>query len=288
MTRLDTTEHPLISIITPSFNQGAFIAEAIDSVLMQDVPGLEYLVVDGGSTDATLDVLRGYGDRLRWISEPDGGQADAINKGVRMTSAPIVGWLNADDRYAPGAIARAVRAFGEVPDAGLVYGRAEFVDRAGRPIAPPVEVEPFDLGRLINRLDFIVQPSAFFCRAAFDAVGGLDTGLRYCLDYDLWIRLALRYPVIHVPEILARVRVYAETKTASGGLERLDEIERMIRRYGRRTLPSLFYGEMVRTCWRAGLRSLSNRDWSAWRCAWGRGGFYFGAYLARKVRYGRG
>jgi glycosyltransferase involved in cell wall biosynthesis len=282
------SELPRISIITPSFNQGAFIAEAIDSVLSQGVPGLEYLVVDGGSTDGTLDVLRHYGDRLRWISEPDGGQADAINKGVRMTSGPIVGWLNADDRYAPRAIVRAVRAFAEAPHAGLVYGRAEFVDRVGHPIAPCVEVEPFDLGRLINRLDFIVQPAAFFRRAAFESVGGLDTALRYCLDYDLWIRLAQRFPVIHIPEVLARVRVYAETKTASGGLERLDEIERMIRRYGRRTLPSLFYGEMVRACWRAGLRSLSGRDWGAWRRAWGRGGFYFGAYLARKVRYGRG
>ncbi|MBK9711154.1 MAG: glycosyltransferase [Kouleothrix sp.] len=278
---------PLVSIVTPSLNQGAFIADAIESVLAQDYPNVEYLVVDGGSRDETLDVLRRYAGRVRWRSEPDGGQADAINKGVALTRGEIVGWLNADDVYAPGAIARAVGELQAHPAAALVYGQAEFIDRSGTPLGPCAQVEPFDLHRLIHHLDFIVQPATFFRRAAFAAVGGLDAGLRYCLDYDLWIRLALRYPVRYLPAPLARARVYPETKTASGGLERLDEIERMVRRYGRRRLPSLFYGEMVRACWHAGVRALAGREWQRWRSAWGRGGFYFGAYLARKVRYGR-
>jgi glycosyltransferase involved in cell wall biosynthesis len=283
MTRLDTTDQPLISIITPSLNQGAFIADAVDSVLAQEEARVEHLVVDGGSTDGTLDVLRRYGERVRWISEPDGGQADAINKGVALTRGAIVGWLNADDVYAPNALARAARELREHPDAALVYGRAEFIDRSGALLGPCAQVEPFDLDRLIHQLDFIVQPAAFFRRDAFLAAGGLDAGLRYCLDYDLWIRLALRSPVRYVPEVLARARVYPETKTASGGLERLDEIERMIRRYGRRTLPARFYGEMVRACWRAGVLALAGRDWGRWRTAWGRGAFYGAALAMRKA-----
>ena len=117
--------------------------------------------------------------------------------------------------------------------------------------------------------------------------GELDTTLRYCLDYDLWIRLALRYPVRYLPEVLARARIYPETKTASGGMERLDEIERMIRRYGRRRLPALFYGEVVKTSWRTGLHALTSgkfsRAWSIWR----RGASYGVALALRKARYGR-
>jgi glycosyltransferase involved in cell wall biosynthesis len=278
---------PLVSIVTPSYNQGQFIREAIESVLTQDYPNIEYLVVDGGSRDSTLDVLRCYHRRVRWISEPDGGQADAINKGVAMTRGDIVAWLNSDDVYTPGAVSRAVEEIQAYPAVALVYGQAEEIDRSGAVIGPYTQIGPFDLQRLIHRLDFIVQPATFFRRAPFLAVGGLDTSLSYCFDYDLWIKLSLRFPAHYIPEVLARSRVYPETKTASGGLERLKEIERMIRRYGRYILPSLYYGEMVRTCLRAGLRALAVRDWRRWVSAWGRGGFYLAAILVRKVRDGR-
>ncbi len=278
---------PLVSIVTPSFNQGEFIAATIESVLAQDYPHINYLVVDGGSTDGTLDVLRSYGERIRWLSEPDGGQADAVNKGIARTRGPIVAWLNADDVYLPGAVTRAVAELEKHPEAGLVYGNAEFIDRAGTTLGPCPQVEPFSLNRLIHHLDFIVQPATFFHRAAFDAVGGLDAGLRYCLDYDLWIRLARHAPVRYLPTTLAQARIYPETKTASGGLERLDEIERMIRRHGRALLPNLFYGEMVKASWRAGLRALASGRFRCGADAWRRGAFYSGAYLFRKVRYGR-
>jgi glycosyltransferase involved in cell wall biosynthesis len=281
------TNHPLVSIITPSFNQGAFIAEAIESVLAQDYPNIEYLIVDGGSRDSTLDVLRRYQQRVRWLSEPDGGQADAINKGLALTRGDIVAWLNSDDVYAPGAVSRAVEAILAHPAAALVYGQAEVIDRSGAVIGPHPYIEPFDLQRLIHHLDFIVQPATFFRRAPLMAVGGLDAGLHYCLDYDLWIKLALRHSVHFIPEVLARERVYSERKTASGGLERLKEIERMIRRYGRPILPSFYYGEMVRACWSAGLQALAARDWRRWWSVWWRGGFYVAAVLIRKVRDGR-
>jgi glycosyltransferase involved in cell wall biosynthesis len=281
------TKAPLVSIVTPSFNQAAFIEATIESVLAQDYPQIEYLIVDGGSTDGTLDILRRYGGRVRWISEPDGGQADAINKGFRLTRGMVLAWLNADDVYALQAVSRAVRTLQAHPQAALLYGRAEFIDRAGRRIGPCTHVEPFDLQRLIHQIDFIVQPATFFRRESFMQVGELDTSLRYCLDYDLWIRLALRYPVHYLPEVLAHARIYPETKTASGGMERLDEIEHMIRRYGRRRLPALFYGEAVRTSWRTGLHALTLGKWgSAWSTC-RRGAFYGVALALRKARYGR-
>ena len=235
---------PLVTIVTPSFGQGDFISAAIDSVLAQDYPRIEYLVVDGGSTDATVDVLRSYGDRVRWTSGPDAGQADAIHRGFLAASGQYLGWLNADDRYLPGAISAAVRELESDPAAALVYGTAEFIDRDGGVTGPCLQVEPWSLDRLLEALDFVVQPATFFRRDAYLAVGGLDPTLYYCLDYDLWIRLGRFFPVRFLPRMLAQVRVHDETKTATGGLPRLEEIERMIRRNGGPGLPSYFRREM--------------------------------------------
>lgn len=249
---------PLVSIITPSRNQGRFIRQAIESVLAQDYPAIEYLVVDGASTDTTLEVLADFGERVRWISEPDEGQGDAVDKGIQMTRGEIIGWLNSDDVYGPNAVSTAVAAFSEHPGAPAVYGDAEFIDEAGRTLGPCTQVQPFDLDRLVNELDFIVQPATFFRRSAYQSAGGLDPDLRYCLDYDLWIRLGQTAPLWYVPEVLAGVRVYPETKTASGGLARLDEIERMIRRHGRRYLPRGFQRDMLEASTRALPRAVSN------------------------------
>jgi glycosyltransferase involved in cell wall biosynthesis len=287
MKAMRETELPLVSIITPSLNQGGFIEAAIESILAQDYPAIEYLVVDGGSTDGSLDILRRYGERVRWICEPDAGQADAINKGVRMTRGEVLAWLNADDLYAPHAVSRAIRALQAHPEAALVYGHAELIDCEGRLIEACAYVEPFNLRRLIHYGDFIMQPATFFRREAFLDVGGLDTSLHYCLDYDLWIKLALRYPVHYLPEVLARARIYPQTKTASGGLERLDEIERMIRRYGRHRLPALFYRVMVKACLQATRRALGSGEWAHAWARWRQGLDYGIALAYRTVRYGR-
>jgi glycosyltransferase involved in cell wall biosynthesis len=240
-----SVDRPTVSIVTPSFNQGRFLAAAIESVLAQDYPAIEYHVVDAGSTDETLEVLRAYGDRIRWISEPDAGQADGIDKGIRSTTGEIVAWLNADDLYLPGAVMKAVAALEQDTHAAGVYGNAEFVDVEGRAIGPCAQVEPFDLERLINILDFIVQPATFFRRTAYEAAGGLDRSLHYCMDYDLWIRLGRGAPLRYIEQTLAQVRLHPETKTAIGGLPRLLEIERMVRRYGRPALPDGFQREML-------------------------------------------
>ena len=254
---------PLVSVITPSRNQGQFIRQAVESVLAQDYPAIEFLVVDGGSTDATLDILAGFGDQVRWISEPDSGQGHAVDKGIQMTQGEIIGWLNSDDLYLPGAVSTAVAALAEHPEAPAVYGNAEFIDASGRTLGPCTQVEPFSLDRLINELDFVVQPATFFRRSAYLAAGGLDRDLRYCLDYDLWIRLGSTAPLRYVPELLAGVRVYPETKTASGGLARLEEIERMTRRHGRRYLPRWFQPEMIQASSRSFGDAIRGRKWIA-------------------------
>jgi len=280
-------ERPRVSIVTPSLNQGEFIGQAIESVLAQDYPNIEYLVVDGGSQDDTLHILGRYGDRVRWTSGPDAGQADAIRRGFESTSGDIIAWLNADDRYRPGAVGLAVRSLLSEQRPALVYGRADFIGRDGRPLGPCRQVEAWDLHRLIHELDFVVQPASFFRRDAYLAAGGLDPDLHYCMDYDLWIRLGSRFPVSFLPKVLADVRVYANTKTASGGLPRMIEIEQMIRRHGRSSLPERFQGEMLRAALDA-LRAGVRRHRPAEVASAARYGLEYGARgLKRRIR-GRG
>lgn len=236
---------PLVSIITPSLNQGPFIKATIQSVLEQDYSNIEYLVMDGGSTDQTLDILRSYGDRLQWVSEPDRGQTDAVNRGIRRTRGEIIGWLNSDDLYAPGAISAAINAFSANPDLMLVYGDAYWIAGDGRKIAPCISVEPFNLNRLLFYANFIVQPAAFFRRTAVETVGGLDDSLNYVMDYDLWIRLTKRYRAAYIDQVLALVRDYPETKTSTGGSQRMREMAQMINRHGGRGLPAYYRLEQM-------------------------------------------
>jgi glycosyltransferase involved in cell wall biosynthesis len=238
-------QSPLVSIITPSYNQGTFIEATILSVLEQDYPNIEYLVVDGASTDETQEVLRRYRGRLRWISEPDSGQAHAINKGFAHTRGEILGWLNSDDTYLPGAISAAVEYLVAHPDVMLVYGNANFMDANGAVIGPCAHVEPFDLNRLIHHSDFIVQPATFFRRSAFESVGGLDESLHWAMDYDLWLKMGHHYKVAYFPRLMANSRWFGANKTAIGGLARLAEIEKVARRHGSRGLPAYFCLEAV-------------------------------------------
>ncbi len=236
---------PTFCIVTPSYNQGPFIDATIRSVLEQTVD-LEYWVMDGGSTDQTVDILRRYDGRLQWVSQKDGGQSDAVNKGVARGRGQIVGWLNSDDTYCPGALAAVAEFFQAHPKIMLVYGDAEYIDAEGRPITRCAHIEPFNSHRLLHYSDFIVQPAAFFRREAFEAVGGLDVSLNYCMDYDLWLKMAARFPVAYMPRTLARFRWFGQNKTAVGGHERLAEIEAMARRHGALGLPAYVRLEAVR------------------------------------------
>ena len=231
------SEVPVVSIVIPSFNQARFLRAAVDSVLAQDHPRLEVWVVDGGSTDGSVEILRGYGDRIRFTSERDRGQADAINRGFARATGSIVAWLNSDDVYLPGAVRTAVRALEAEPRAAMVYGEGEIIDEAGRVLAPFIHTRSFDLWILVNAGDFILQPAVFMRASALRAVGGLDETLHYGLDWELWMRLACRGTVLHVPETLAQTREYAATKTSQGGWRRLRELREIMRRHGGRRWP---------------------------------------------------
>jgi glycosyltransferase involved in cell wall biosynthesis len=218
---------PSISVITPSLNQGDFISRTIGSVLSQNIPGLEYMVVDGGSTDQTLEILRRYEGRLRWVSEGDRGQADAINKGIRATKGDIIGWLNSDDIYYPEALDRVGHFFQERPDVELVYARGDHIDAKGR-VVEPYPTEPWEPERL-KRACFLCQPAVFFRRGLTSRFGLLNERLQYCLDYEYWLRLAVGGATFfYMEQPLAATRLHPVAKTLRMRLEAVNETIEML------------------------------------------------------------
>lgn len=208
-----------VSIVMPTLNQAAFIAESIDSVLSQDVDGLELVIADGGSSDGTLeqlaDVVARHPDRVRWSSAPDAGPAQAVNAAVAQASGAVIGWLNSDDLYTPGAVRRALDHLQREPSHVMVYGEAEHVDQHGRRLAAyPTQPPSAPLALWADGCP-ICQPSAFFRRDVFQALGGLDTSLRAAFDYDFWWRLLAAHPgrVGHLAEVQARSRLHAAAIT---------------------------------------------------------------------------
>jgi glycosyltransferase involved in cell wall biosynthesis len=232
---------PLVSIITPSYNQGRFIEATIQSVLNQDYGNIEYIIIDGGSTDNTLEILRKYEDRLTWISEPDHGQSDAINKGFKRARGTILAWLNSDDVYEPGAIRAAVEYFKKHDDVALLYGEGDIIDEHGKKLRRFGATQPFDLWTLIYIWDYIMQPTTFFKREALQEVGYLDENLNWCMDWDLWIKIAKRFKVGYMDRVLASSREYADTKTSTGGWKRFREIVAVMRKHGRMKYPPGYF-----------------------------------------------
>jgi glycosyltransferase involved in cell wall biosynthesis len=220
-----------VFVVTPSFNQARYLRATIDSVLAQDYPRLEYFVADGGSTDGSVEILRSYGERLRWVSRPDGGQAAAVADAWGASDADVVAWLNSDDLYLPGAVRRAVEHLEAHPEAGMVYGKAWFVDELGEKLRE-YPTRPFDADRLRTEC-FVCQPATFLRRSVFERIGLPDRELRYCMDYDLWIRLSRDFEMSYLEEFLACSRVHEETKSQRELSAVFAEIVRVTaRRYG--------------------------------------------------------
>lgn len=223
---------PAVTVVTPSFNQAPFIRATIESVLAQDYPNLEYIIMDGGSTDATASIAAQYSSRLTWISEKDRGQSHAINKGFARAKGEIVAWLNSDDLLLPGAITRAVEAFIAAPRGiGAIYGEGYRMDREGRITGPFTATEPFNLWKLVYLSDYVLQQSTFFRRSAVAEVGWLDETLHYTMDWDLLIRVGKRFGLHYIPEPLGVLREYPEAKTSIGGRARIEEIRRVLERH---------------------------------------------------------
>jgi glycosyltransferase involved in cell wall biosynthesis len=198
-------------------------------VLTQSYPAIEYIVMDGGSTDETVSILREYTGRLAWVSERDRGQAHAINKGWRRARGTIVAYLNSDDVYLPGAVERAVAAFQEDPEAGVVYGEGYHVDEHGA-VLERYPTEPFNMSRL-EETCFICQPTTFLRRELVEQVGYLDESLQYCLDYDLWIRAGRLRRFVFISHYLAHSRLHADTKTLGQRVPAHAETMKMVRRH---------------------------------------------------------
>lgn len=207
---------PRVSIVTPSYNQAQFLEETILSVLNQDYPNIEYIVVDGGSTEGSVEIIQKYADRLAyWVSEKDNGQAHAINKGWRRATGDIIAYLNSDDIYYPGAIRQAVVALAEHPSAGMVFSDALLIDEHGETLRE-LFASPFDIHRLIAMEGFVPQPTAFIRRQVLDEVGLLDERLHMVMDYDLWVRLGLRYEACYLPDVhLAAQREHGTAKSTA-------------------------------------------------------------------------
>jgi glycosyltransferase involved in cell wall biosynthesis len=203
-----------ITIVTPSYNQGKFIERTIQSVLGQEIEGLEYIVMDGGSTDETLSVLKRHQDKLSWVSERDRGPADAINKGFYCSTAPVLGWLNSDDIYYPGCIETILEFFDRNPEVDVVYGDAWHIDENDA-ILNRYPAEDWNWGRM-QQTCIISQPAAFFRRRVIERFGPLNIRFR-CMDYEYWLRIGkagARF--VHLPKILAATRLHKDAFTVAG------------------------------------------------------------------------
>lgn len=222
-----------ISIVTPSFNQGQFIERTLQSVASQTGVEIEHVVFDGGSTDNTLEILNRFSLMVRWISEKDKGQTDAVNKGIRETDGEIIGWLNSDDIYYPGAIARVVTFFETNPEIDVVYGMADHIDLEDHAFEP-YPTEPWNFERL-QETCFICQPALFFRRRVVEQHGLLDESLHYCMDYEYWLRIGKAGVRIgYLEEKLAGSRLYSDNKTLGSRVRVHREINDMFKKlFGR-------------------------------------------------------
>jgi len=232
--------HPKISIITPSLNQGNFIEQTILSVLSQGYPELEYLVMDGGSSDTTLSILKKYAGKVTWISEADKGQTHAINKGLRRATGSIVGYLNADDLLLPGTLKKVGESFINNPQTCWVTGKCRIVDEKNNEIRRPITVYKNALLGLhsfsmLLMTNYISQPATFWRREALESAGYLDESLRYVMDYEYWLRLYSKYPPVFIPEYLAVFKIHRNSKTTSTGHKDIyvDEEKIVVGRYVR-------------------------------------------------------
>jgi glycosyltransferase involved in cell wall biosynthesis len=225
-------ESPLVSILTPSFEQGRFLPDCLTSVSRQTYPRIEHVVVDGGSTDGTLDVLESAGDGVRWVSEPDEGQADAVNKAFAASQGEIIGWVNSDDGlFAVDTVEWVIAAFAKHPDAGVVYGDAALVDESGRIVRHHRSRWPTGSLPLVSP---IVQPAAFFRRSVIEPDEPvLRVDLHRFLDYELWLRLHSRgVRFVHVPAVVAVDRDHAQRKVRTTDEILIRESLRLVEEYG--------------------------------------------------------
>jgi glycosyltransferase involved in cell wall biosynthesis len=228
---------PSISIVTPSLNQAAFLDEALLSVRHQNYKCLEHIVMDGGSSDATPEILKGLSARegwqhLQWASEPDRGQSDALNKGFNRARGEIIGWLNSDDRYRANCFTAVVKAFQDNPGVDIVYGDSTWIDAEGRTFRLRREIEFSYFILLYHRVLYIPTTTTFFRRRIFDEGNLLDESLDYAMDFEFFVRLAgLGYRFQHLPSVLGDFRFQPDSKSSRMPHKELEEVNIVMQRY---------------------------------------------------------
>ncbi|QDV67256.1 Putative glycosyltransferase EpsE [Rosistilla carotiformis] len=256
-----------ISVVTPSYNQAEYVEQTILSVLQQDYSNVEYLVLDGGSTDGSADIIEKYSDQLAyWCSAPDGGQADAISRGFARCTGDVICWINSDDLFLPGALSKVARYFTDHPETQCLSGGAFTIDEHNQPVKgfgvfTLGEQATFDKLRFYAQ-DNLYQPAAFWRRSAYEAVGGVDPTLNFIMDYDLFARLALHSPFARLPALLACFRLHGECKSMRIQEVREAELELFRERYGASSCSELSQRLMY---WKYRLPSLARK--AQWRLA---------------------
>jgi glycosyltransferase involved in cell wall biosynthesis len=254
-----------ISIVTPSFNQAVFIEETLRSVGSQQYSVIEHIVIDGASTDGTVDILKRYSstpgwEHLRWISEPDHGQSDALNKGFRMATGDVIGWLNSDDLYEPDSFARVSKAFEENPLVDFIYGDYLIIDETGKTLISKKEID-FDWEIMLCGLNYIAQPNVFFRRRVFSELGYLNDSLHYVMDYEFWLRAATHgFRFQHIPSAFAACRWHLDAKTVSRNSRSEEELLSVRDRYWnkRRFHNTLVQASYEKCC---NVRARASRQW---------------------------
>ncbi|MBE9179728.1 glycosyltransferase [Oculatella sp. LEGE 06141] len=205
--------YPKISIITPSYNQAQFLEATLQSVLDQNYPNLEYIVIDGGSTDGSVDIIQRYADRLHyWVSEPDRGQTEALEKGFQKATGDILGWLCSDDLLEPWTLKDIADLFSNQPSMQVVYGDTTWIDTDGQTIKPRKEL-PFNRFIFLYEHNFIPQPSTFWRRSLYEKVGGLNDEFDVAMDADLWLRFSEYAQIHHIRKSWSKMRIYPAQKT---------------------------------------------------------------------------
>ncbi|MGA9364085.1 MAG: glycosyltransferase [Bacteroidota bacterium] len=242
---------PKISIITPSFNQGKFLEETILSVLNQNYPNLEYIIVDGGSTDNSVQIIRKYEKHLAyWVSEKDRGQSHAVNKGLAKATGEIIGWLNSDDTYLPGTLTRIIEAFQRYPEFEVVYGDQVLTDQNGNWLRIKHEL-PYNYHRLCYH-SYQSQPATFLKRSVIEKVGGLEEKLYYSMDYEFFLRIGRECLVRHVRHLFAAYRLHSLGKSASHGEARhLDERKAVLQKYRPKYSSIVLINKLIQAFWQA-------------------------------------
>jgi glycosyltransferase involved in cell wall biosynthesis len=227
---------PLVSIVVPSYNQAPYLESALQSIFEQSYQDIQVIVMDGGSTDGSVEIIKRHGKRLTyWQSEPDGGQTDAINQGFACAGGKYLAWLNADDRLLPEAVAEAVEFLEVHPEVGMVYGDADFIDEKGA-IVGRFAARQTDYKRLLRGYVHVPQQAAFWRRSLWEQVGPLDSDFFFAMDYDLWVRLAQVSEIRYYPRRWAQFRLHGESKTLRDDMRAWPEMLQVHQREGGRWL----------------------------------------------------